>query len=153
MQFRARRLLKVVSLVLAALVFGLLAAIVILSIGSDTLTAEAVWILAPMTALPCAYVLKLIRDSFSVLEVDDQGVRVLKWLGGTRLSWPQIHELRYWEQLQMVHGATSREYFAELRSPEGKRLLRLKSTYEPAAFACLIEQARARNVKISLPSP
>src|SRR5258706_4365332 len=94
MKFPARRLLKVVSLVLGGLVFGLLAAIVTLSLTRPgTLTAEAVWVFVPIALLPCAYVLKMIRDSFSVLEVDDRGIGVRKWLGGTRLELAQIHDL------------------------------------------------------------
>jgi Bacterial PH domain len=92
----------------------------------------------------------MIADSFSVLEVDEKGVRVRKWIGGKTLAWEEVGSARYGEVLQMVHGATSRECFLELRSRQGKKLLRLKSSYEPAAYECLIERARARNIPVDL---
>jgi hypothetical protein len=147
-RFPARRLLKGVSIFLGVLVFGLLAAVLLLSVfGESAHGPEAGWVYGGLFLLPALFVLHKIIDSFSVLEVDDRGVRVRKWIGGVDLEWSRIGSVRYWEVIQHAHGA-SREYFADLRTPEGKRLLRLKSTYEREAFACLIEAAKARNIRI-----
>jgi hypothetical protein len=147
-RFPARRLLKVVSLFLGTLVFGLLAAIVLLTIfGENGHDSVAGWVLGALMMLPGLFVLKFIADSFSTLEVDERGVRVRKWVGGTDLEWREIGSVRYWEQIQHAYGQ-SREWFLEARSPDGRRLLRLKSTYELAAVECLMQSARARNIRI-----
>ena len=73
-----------------------------------------------------------------------------KLIGGRDLDWARIGSLRYWEQIQMVHGATAREYFMELRDSNQRRLLRLKSTFEPKAYSFLLEQAKSRNFRIDL---
>jgi len=150
-RFPARLLLKVVSLILGGLAFGLLAAIIILSIvRSESIGAQGVWVIAPLALLPALYVVKMISDSFSVLEVDEKEVRVRKWIGGARIPWEKVSSVRYWEVVQAVHGAQSVECFLELQGREATRLLRLKSSYESAAYACLIECSKARNIRVDL---
>jgi hypothetical protein len=150
-RFPARRLLKIVSIVVGSLALGLLIAIVVLSIlREDTVHSAVGWVAAPILFIPGFFVLKMIADSFSVLEVDEEGVRVRKWIGGAIVPWEKVGSVCYWEVIQMVHGAQSREYFLELRSREGKKLLRLKSSYEPAAYECLLETCRARNIAVSV---
>ena len=152
-RFPARRLLKVVSLVVGGLALGLLVTILVLALARDDSPDRAIGgVLGGLLLLPGFFVIKMISDSFSVLLVDEKGVRVRKWIGGKTLAWEEIGSARYWEVLQMVHGATSRECFLELRSREGKRLLRLKSSYEPGAYECLLESARARGIPVD-PGP
>jgi len=147
-RFKARRLLKGVSIFLGVLVFGLLIAMIALSIArADSIGAEMIVVTAPLMALPALYVLMKLMESFSVLEIDEKGVRVRKWVGGANLEWAQIASVRYWEQIQKVYGS-SREWFVELRDPQGRRLLRLKSTFEREAYACLLDYAKARNVRV-----
>jgi hypothetical protein len=144
-------LLKVVSLVVGSLVLGLLVAIAALAtFGEDSAHGGFGFVFVPILLIPGFFVFRMIADSFSVLEVDEKGVRVRKWIGGTALSWEEIGSARFWEVLQMVHGATSRECFFEFHSKEGKRLLRLKSSYESEAYQYLIESTRERGVPVYL---
>jgi hypothetical protein len=150
-RFPSRRLLRVISALLGSLVLGLLATIILLSIlRSDSVGAGGERVIVPVLMLPGLYVVKMILDSFSVLEVDEKGVGIRKAIGSVFLGWERIGSARYWEQIQMVQGAQSKEYFLELRGMDGARLLRLKSTYEPAAYDYLLRQARARNIRVDL---
>jgi hypothetical protein len=147
-RFPARRLLKGVSIFLGILVFGLYAAILIIPVvRGDGHAAEVAMVTGPLMLLPGLYVVNKLMESFSVLEIDERGVRVRRWVGGPDLRWERIESVRYWEEIQHVHGS-SREWFVELRGQDGRRLLRLKSTYEREAYACLLDAAKARNIRI-----
>ena len=151
MRFKSRRLLRVLSAVLGGLVLGLLATIVILTImRQDSIGAEGVWAFTGLLLLPGLYIGKLISDSYSVLEVDEKGVRIRKLLGGKVLDWARIGSVRYWEPIQVVQGTRTTEYFVELRGADQSRLLRLKSTFEPAAYSYLLEQAKSRSIRVEL---
>ena len=127
---------------------GLLILIVSLILTREDSRAAESWVFVPGLLLPGLYIVKLISDSYSVLEVDERGVRVRRVLGGTDLAWTRISRVQYREQLQMVHGAMSREYFLEIRDSDGKRLLRLKSTYDVEAYIYLMEQAKNRGLQV-----
>jgi len=150
-QFKSRRLLRVLSAGLGGVVLGLLATIVILTITrQDSIGAEGVWVFIGLLLVPGLYIGKLISDSYSVLEVDEKGVRIRKLLGGKGFDWARIGSVRYWEQVQVVQGARATEYFVELRGADQARLLRLKSTFEPAAYSYLLEQAKSRSIRVEI---
>jgi hypothetical protein len=152
MRFPSRKLLRVISLTLGLLVLGLLAGIVALTIARDSdVHTEMMWFVVPILLLPFLWIGKMISDSWSVLEVDAEGIRVRKLLGRPHVRWDRIGSLRYWEVVQLVHGVPAREYFVDVSDQKGKRLLRLKSTFEPEAYAYLLEQARTRSIRIDAP--
>jgi hypothetical protein len=148
-RFPARRLLKVVSILVGGLVLGLLVAILLLAmLREDGVHSAVAFVAAPILFIPGFFVFRMIADSLSVLELNEKELRVRKWIGGKRLAWEEIGSARYWELLQRVHGATSRECFLELRSREGKKLLRLQSSYEAAAYERLLECCRTRKIPV-----
>jgi hypothetical protein len=152
MRFPSRKLLRIISLTLGVLVLGLLAGIAALSVARDQdVHTNLMWFVLPALLLPALWIGKMISDSWSVLQVDAEGVRLRKLLGGPDLRWNQIGSLRYWEVVQHVHHVPVREYFVDLHDPKGKPILRLKSTFEPEAYAYLLEQARARSIRIDAP--
>jgi hypothetical protein len=150
-RFPARRLLNVVSLIVGTLAFCLLLSIVLLALlGEDSVGAPIGCVAAPALLIPGFFVFKRISDRFSVLELTAEGVRIRKWIGGKLVEWGEIGSVRFWEAIQVVYGAQSREGFLELHCKEGKGLLRLGSTYEPAAYSGIIEGAKARPIPVNL---
>ncbi|HLY08272.1 MAG TPA: hypothetical protein VKW04_03095 [Planctomycetota bacterium] len=151
MQFKSRPLLRTVATVLGGLVLGVIAVVVVLAVGKRSeIGSEMLWIYSAPLILPAFYVARMINDSFSVLEVDERGVRVRKVLGGSDLDWNRIASILYGERIQVINGSRIREYSIELLGADGKRLIRLKSTFDREAYVVLMDQARARGIRVQL---
>jgi hypothetical protein len=148
MQYKSRRLLRIVSIVLGTLILSVFIGIAALALTREDTRAAEGWVCVILLLLPGLFVAKLITDSFSALEIDEDGVQFVKLVGRKAINWGDIASVRYWETIQRVHGASSREYFIELAGSDGKRLLRLKSTFEREAYTYLMEQARSRGIRV-----
>jgi hypothetical protein len=145
MVFRGRLLLKVIVIMLVAVWAALLGVCLV-----QVVSMREFWLLyllGPFFLLVGIYLAVMANRTFSTLSIDGQGVHVTRPLGSRHVIWQNVASIKYWEQSQPSgFGGSAVEPFALFRDNRGRRLLLIKSTYDPQVFLALLEVARTRNI-------